>query len=150
MYIYIMSKHLLTIALCCLAFLLGNPNMKAQNNSSKPLQTLKQPPYLKAGDTVAIVAPSGILKNRNTEIEQAKTLLKSWGLHPVVGKHVFKQNNHFAGTDAERCEDFQNALDDPKSEEHTSELQSRENLVCRLLLEKKNRTNKTNLTHSFT
>src|SRR6266511_4426029 len=28
-------------------------------------------------------------------------------------------------------------LDDPRSEEHTSELQSRENLVCRLLLEKK-------------
>src|SRR5690606_41842354 len=27
----------------------------------------------------------------------------------------------------------------PRSEEHTSELQSRENLVCRLLLEKKNR-----------
>src|SRR5690606_40664084 len=28
-----------------------------------------------------------------------------------------------------------------RSEEHTSELQSRENLVCRLLLEKKNTTN---------
>src|SRR5690606_40269622 len=28
-----------------------------------------------------------------------------------------------------------------RSEEHTSELQSRENLVCRLLLEKKNRKN---------
>src|SRR5690606_41941609 len=28
--------------------------------------------------------------------------------------------------------------DDSRSEEHTSELQSRENLVCRLLLEKKN------------
>src|SRR5690606_41007444 len=28
-------------------------------------------------------------------------------------------------------------LADPRSEEHTSELQSRENLVCRLLLEKK-------------
>src|SRR5436309_7352238 len=27
----------------------------------------------------------------------------------------------------------------PRSEEHTSELQSRENIVCRLLLEKKNR-----------
>src|SRR5690606_40450592 len=27
------------------------------------------------------------------------------------------------------------SLDDPRSEEHTSELQSRENLVCRLLLE---------------
>src|SRR5690606_22070476 len=31
---------------------------------------------------------------------------------------------------------------DDQSEEHTSELQSRENLVCRLLLEKKNRTKK--------
>src|SRR6266536_4200398 len=30
--------------------------------------------------------------------------------------------------------------DDPRSEEHTSELQSRVDLVCRLLLEKKKRT----------
>src|SRR5438270_7384470 len=29
---------------------------------------------------------------------------------------------------------------DPRSEEHTSELQSQSNLVCRLLLEKKNKT----------
>src|SRR5207302_6992787 len=39
---------------------------------------------------------------------------------------------HFAGVD-ERHEHRRN----PRSEEHTSELQSRENLVCRLLLEKK-------------
>src|SRR6266700_8174592 len=32
----------------------------------------------------------------------------------------------------------------PRSEEHTSELQSRENLVCRLLLEKKKKKKKTN------
>src|SRR5690606_17156661 len=32
------------------------------------------------------------------------------------------------------------SVDPPRSEEHTSELQSRENLVCRLLLEKKNTT----------
>src|SRR5690606_40382218 len=31
----------------------------------------------------------------------------------------------------------------PRSEEHTSELQSRENLVCRLLLEKKNQQQST-------
>src|SRR5260370_18057880 len=31
----------------------------------------------------------------------------------------------------------------PRSEEHTSELQSHLNLVCRLLLEKKNQTNRT-------
>ena len=30
--------------------------------------------------------------------------------------------------------------DDPRSEEHTSELQSRRNIVCRLLLEKKKKT----------
>src|SRR6266511_5802945 len=30
----------------------------------------------------------------------------------------------------------------PRSEEHTSELQSRENLVCRLLLEKKKKNHK--------
>src|SRR5207302_11091669 len=33
-----------------------------------------------------------------------------------------------------------------RSEEHTSELQSRENLVCRLLLEKKKQKNKKNAT----
>src|SRR5690606_40812735 len=32
--------------------------------------------------------------------------------------------------------------EEARSEEHTSELQSRENLVCRLLLEKKNRRGK--------
>src|SRR5690606_39782000 len=32
--------------------------------------------------------------------------------------------------------------DEPRSEEHTSELQSRENLVCRLLLEKKKGANR--------
>src|SRR5690606_41315849 len=36
-----------------------------------------------------------------------------------------------------------------RSEEHTSELQSRENLVCRLLLEKKNNnTNETRVRHT--
>src|SRR5438477_8811161 len=34
----------------------------------------------------------------------------------------------------------------PRSEEHTSELQSHVNLVCRLLLEKKKKNNKKNIT----
>ncbi|MEF3078405.1 S66 peptidase family protein [Winogradskyella poriferorum] len=74
---------------------------------------LIRPPYLKEGDTVAIVAPSGILKNREREVQQAVDLLKSWDLHATVGKHVFSKANHFAGTDAERCEDLQKAMDDP-------------------------------------
>lgn len=114
MYIYIMSKISLTSILFLAVLLFGITTLSAQNISLNKTSTLIQPPYLKAGDTVAIVAPSGILKNRIGEIEKAKSLLKSWGLHTVVGKHVFNQANHFAGTDDERCEDFQNALDDPK------------------------------------
>jgi muramoyltetrapeptide carboxypeptidase len=92
-------------------------NVNAQNetdNSTEMTSELKQPPYLKAGDTVAIVAPSGLLKNREREVQQAVDLLKKWGLHAVVGKHVFSTSNHFAGTDNERCEDLQKAMDDPK------------------------------------
>src|SRR2546430_11556740 len=35
-----------------------------------------------------------------------------------------------------------------RSEEHTSELQSQSNLVCRLLLEKKTKTNRRAVTHA--
>src|SRR5438132_5724681 len=38
----------------------------------------------------------------------------------------------------------------PRSEEHTSELQSHSDLVCRLLLEKKKKTIKTTLSHQAT
>src|SRR3712207_8135386 len=40
-------------------------------------------------------------------------------------------------TDAKQLFDHLRAFDTPRSEEHTSELQSRQYLVCRLLLEKK-------------
>lgn len=114
MYIYNMSENRLIILLCCVVFFFGGRAATSQNNTTlKTNENLIQPPYLKIGDTVAIVAPSGILKNRNREVEQAKTLLKRWGLNVVVGKHVFSRDNHFAGTDEERCEDFQSALDNP-------------------------------------
>ncbi|MFD2542695.1 LD-carboxypeptidase [Lacinutrix gracilariae] len=113
MYIYIMTKKGILLQVICVFFFFGNLSLSAQNYSLKKTTTLIQPDYLKAGDTVAIVAPSGILKNRNSEVEQAVNLLKSWNLNVVVGDHVFSKDNHFAGTDAERCEDFQKALDDP-------------------------------------
>lgn len=104
-----MSKIRIILILCSAIFLFGNTSLTAQ---SKNENKLIQPPYLKAGDTVAIVAPSGILKNRNDEVARAKKLLESWNLNVVIGDNVFKKDNHFAGTDAERCEDFQKALDD--------------------------------------
>ena len=111
----IFKKHLLYLTLFLLVFV--NRDVKAQNqndNFTEMTSKLIQPPYLKAGDTVAIVAPSGILKNREREVQQATDLLKTWGLHVIVGKHVFSKANHFAGTDDERCEDLQNAMDNPK------------------------------------
>lgn len=113
MYIYHMSKKALILSVFCVVFSFGIPKVKAQSTTNLKTQTLIKPPYLKVGDTVAIVAPSGILKNREAEINRAKKLLQSWGLHAVVGKHVFSQANHFAGTDDERCEDLQKVLDDP-------------------------------------
>ncbi|MCX7551513.1 S66 peptidase family protein [Xanthomarina sp. F2636L] len=108
-----MTKITFILPLLCLVFFFGKHRLSAQELQTQKIHTLIQPPFLQAGDTVAIVAPSGILKGRTDEIQQAKSLLKSWGLNVVLGKHVFNQNNHFAGTDAERCEDFQNAMDDP-------------------------------------
>ncbi|GLB51489.1 peptidase S66 [Neptunitalea chrysea] len=73
-----------------------------------------QPPFLKIGDTVAIVAPAGIIKPKRAKvISNAEKLLKSWGLHVWVGRHVLAQNGHFAGTDQQRCEDFQYAMNTP-------------------------------------
>tara|TARA_R110002050_G_scaffold245922_2_gene383671 strand:+ start:32209 stop:33228 length:1020 start_codon:yes stop_codon:yes gene_type:complete len=109
-----MSKKGLIFMLPSLILFFGISDLSAQQDQFYKQETiLVQPPYLTAGDTVAIVAPSGILKNKDKEIQRAKDLLKSWGLHYVIGKHVFNQNNHFAGTDDERCEDFQKAMDDP-------------------------------------
>jgi|TARA_B110000238_G_scaffold163110_1_gene177587 muramoyltetrapeptide carboxypeptidase len=72
---------------------------------------LMTPPYLQEGDTIAIVAPAGILKDREDTIQKAKELAENWGLIVVLGSNLFNQNNHFSGTDNERFQDFQEALD---------------------------------------
>ena len=81
-------------------------------SQSIPNNKLIKPEYLKKGDTVAIVAPSGVLKNYNGYILKAKELLKSWELEVVIGENVYNDNGHFAGTDNQRSADFQLALDD--------------------------------------
>jgi len=91
-------------------------NVNAQETidiSSDVAPTRIQPPYLHIGDTIAIVAPAGILKNREEDISKAKKLAESWGLVVVYGENLFNQGRHFAGTDAERAADFQKALDNP-------------------------------------
>src|SRR5690606_40014935 len=52
-----------------------------------------------------------------------------YGILQLYYHHV----DNLGATEQGQCQVF------PRSEEHTSELQSRENLVCRLLLEKKHK-----------
>ncbi|WP_422858539.1 S66 peptidase family protein [Flagellimonas sp. S174] len=103
-----MKVHTCRIVVFCLVLFISISAFGQNDN-----QIYIQPPFLTSGDTVAIVAPAGILKNREKSISKAMEILSSWGLHPILGKHLYAKNNHFAGTDAQRAEDFQNAMDDP-------------------------------------
>jgi muramoyltetrapeptide carboxypeptidase len=72
---------------------------------------LIKPEQLKSGDTISILAPSGVLNNFDNKITKAIDIFKSWGLNVVLGNHIYDKNGHFAGTDKNREKDFQKALD---------------------------------------
>ena len=84
-----------------------------KNDSISKHMKLVQPNYLNEGDSIVILAPAGILIQREKIINQAKELAESWGLKVIISEHVFNQNNHFSGTDKERASDFKKALDNP-------------------------------------
>ena len=68
------------------------------------------PPYLKNGDKICIVAPARKISLQ--EVEAAKKILNSAGIEVVYGKNLFGESNQFSGTEEERAEDLQIALDD--------------------------------------
>jgi muramoyltetrapeptide carboxypeptidase len=68
------------------------------------------PPYLQPGDNIAIVATAR--KISEEEVLPAITFLKNLGLNVVTGKHLYKTEHQFAGSDSERSEDLQWAMDD--------------------------------------
>ena len=100
---YLCLTILITINITTKIF---SKNLKKMDN------TLIRPEYLKAGDTIAIVAPSGVLNDHENYINKAKKLLESWELNVIIEKNVFNNYGHFSGTDKERTKDFQRALDD--------------------------------------
>lgn len=67
---------------------------------------------LRAGDHVAIVAPSAQIGDES-KIKKGIDYLKSLGLIPVYGKHLFLQNRYMAGSDIQRAEDVNDAFADP-------------------------------------
>lgn len=74
---------------------------------------MKQPPFLKTGDTILVI---GTARARDkVQIEPAITILKSWGLKVELGKNLFKKHHQFAGTDEQRAADLQWAIDHKKA-----------------------------------
>src|SRR5258708_22924620 len=76
------------------------------------------------------------------------TLFRSWGAYGA-SKAALRQMTRIwnAELDAQRVRMLSldpGDMDTPRSEEHTSELQSPDHLVCRLLLEKTNKPHDTN------
>ncbi len=65
---------------------------------------------LKAGDKIAVVATAR--KICAEELVFATNTIKSWGLQPVLGNNIFAIKDQFAGSDAQRAEDLQWAIDD--------------------------------------
>jgi muramoyltetrapeptide carboxypeptidase len=70
------------------------------------------PPYLKKGDTIGIVAPSGFMAFE--KMQSCLTVLEEWGFNVQLGSTAHSSSeNYFSGTDAERLTDLQQMLDDP-------------------------------------
>lgn len=100
-----MKKLLTSAILLCVTTLFAQ-------TTQVPMSKLVRPSYLSAGDTIAIVAPAGVVSSKKPTLE-AKKIAESWGLHVLIGTHVFEDGNHFAGSDLHRTEDLQKALDNP-------------------------------------
>jgi len=69
--------------------------------------------FLQNNDLVALVSPAGMLSDSQI-VEKAQNLLQKWGLQSYVAPHALKQNGHFAGSDAERLKDLQEAVENPE------------------------------------
>src|SRR3712207_8036224 len=74
---------------------------------------------------------------RSSRAGASSSRLDPWPLSGIIGEDPTPRR---VGSTASWC-----AGDTPRSEEHTSELQSRQYLVCRLLLEKKKKNQETDV-----
>ena len=73
---------------------------------------LLRPPYLKTGDTVTILSTAR--KVSVEDMSPAVKIIESWGLKVRLGRTIGLSDHQYAGTDRERLEDFQQAIDDPE------------------------------------
>ena len=78
-----------TLIWCLIMVINSNPNKTLMEHSTiLNSSEMIRPHYLKAGDTVAVVAPAGILKHDAEVIQKTKVILNSWGLEVTFGNHL--------------------------------------------------------------
>lgn len=108
-----MIKNLLFKVILTLFTALISLSVFSQNNIEVAItRDLVRPANLKKGDTIIILSPAGRVKDK-TSVDAGIELANHWGLVVFFGNHLLSQDNTFAGTDKQRIEDLQKALDDP-------------------------------------
>jgi muramoyltetrapeptide carboxypeptidase len=70
------------------------------------------PPFLKKNDTVGIVATARWISE--DVLQNAVSIVESWGYQVKVGQFVEERNFQLAGNDVQRAQDLQLMLDDPE------------------------------------
>ncbi len=73
---------------------------------------MKIPLYLKPKDKIGIVCTARAVDAQ--ELEPAIKLLNDWDLTPVLGNTIGLKHHQFGGTDEERANDLQKAVNDPQ------------------------------------
>lgn len=71
---------------------------------------LIKPNKLQKGDTIAIIAPAGLVEE--DKILNSVKYFESLGYKIKLGKNIFKSDRYLAGSDSERLEDLHNAFAD--------------------------------------
>src|SRR5690606_31673134 len=111
---------------------------RVQNALAEPFSIDSYEVYTSA--SIGILISDEIMRNPEDFLRDADAAMYRAKESGKARYEVFDAEMHVRNLDLLRIEtDLRHAV---RSEEHTSELQSRENLVCRLLLEKKKKSHK--------
>ena len=72
---------------------------------------MRLPDPLQLNDHALILSPSGNIEEYM--VHDTVTILREWGLKPVISKYAIGKRGRFSGTVEERLHDLQKAFDDP-------------------------------------
>ena len=65
------------------------------SQTSYKMDRLIKPENLKIGDTISIIAPSGVLKDYEEYMQKSISLMETWGLKVVIVSNIYESYGHF-------------------------------------------------------